>query len=157
MKKNDKLIAALNSLLVAKLTVINQFLVDSELCENSGHTKLHKVLQKLASDQMLLAEWLIERISFLNGSDTLAKLSTLMIGKTVSGMMSNSKKLNAFRTHNEAILLAQELNDEGTAELLTRIIKMEEVHINWTEIQREQIEQRGLENYLITQTESMAN
>ena len=132
-------------------------MVDSELCENSGYTKLHKVLQKLATDQMLLAEWLIERISFLDGSDTLSELSTLMISKTVSEMMTNSKKPDAFRTHYEAILLAQEVDDEVTAELLAKIIKMEEVHINWKEIQREQIEQRGLENYLMTQTESMAN
>ena len=157
MKKNDKLIAALNSLLVAKLISINQFMVDAEMCENSGYIKLHKVLQKLATDQMLLAEWLIERISFLDGSKTLSKLSAQMIGKTVSQMMINSTITDAFRSHNDAIMLAQELDDEDTADLLKKIIKMEEVHIDWAEIQREQIELTGLENYLITQTESMAN
>jgi bacterioferritin len=157
MKKNDKLIASLNALLVAKLIAINQFMVDSEMCDNSGYTKLHKVLQKLANDQMLLAEWLIDRISFLDGSNTLSRLSARMIGKTVSEMMKNSNLTDAFRPHNDALMLAQELGDEDTAELLTKIIKMEEVHIDWAEIQREQIELTGLENYLITQTESMVN
>jgi bacterioferritin len=157
MRKNDKLIAALNSILVAKLTDINQFMVDSEICENSGYHKLHKVLQKLATDQMLLAEWLIDRISFLDGSNTLSKLSAQMIGKTVSEMMKNAERQDAFRPHNEAIKLAQELNDYDSAELLSKIIKMEEVHIDWAEIQREQIEQQGLEKYLFAQTQSMAN
>jgi bacterioferritin len=157
MQKNDKLIAALNSLLVAKLIAINQFMVDAEMCENSGYNKLHKVLQKLATDQMLLAEWLIERISLLDGSKTLSKLSAQMIGKTVSQMMNNSNTTDAFRPHNEAFRLAKELDDEETADLLAKIIKMEEVHIDWAEIQREQIELTGLDNYLITQTESMAN
>ena len=157
MKKNDKLIAALNSLLVAKLISINQFMVDSEMCENSGYSILHKVLQKLATDQMLLAEWLIDRISFLDGSNTLSKLSALMIGKTVSEMMKNSNMTEAFRPHNDALKLAQELEDEDTSDLLTKIIKMEEVHIDWAEIQREQIALRGLEKYLVAQTENLAN
>jgi bacterioferritin len=157
MKKNDKLIAALNSLLVAKLISINQFMVDSEMCENSGYTKLHKVLQKLATDQMLLAEWLIDRISYLDGANTLSKLSALMIGKTVSEMMKSSNMTEAFRPHNDALMLAQELGDEDTSDLLSKIIKMEEVHVDWAEIQREQIELGGLEKYLVAQTGNLAN
>jgi len=157
MKKNDKLIAALNSLLVAKLISINQFMVDSELCENSGYAKLHKVLQKLATDQMLLAERLIDRISFLDGANTLSKLSALMIGKTVSEMMKSSNMTEAFRPHNDALMLAQELGDEDTSDLLSKIIKMEEVHVDWAEIQREQIELGGLEKYLVAQTGNLAN
>jgi len=35
---------------------------------------------------------------------------------------------------------------------LTRILKMEEDHVDWAEMQRAQIEQMGLENYLTNQT-----
>ena len=38
--------------------------------------------------------------------------------------------------------------------LLTKILKEEEGHVDWAEIQRAQIEQMGLENYLVNQTES---
>jgi len=34
---------------------------------------------------------------------------------------------------------------------------MEEGHVDWGEIQRAQIEQMGMENYLVNQTESPAN
>ena len=46
---------------------------------------------------------------------------------------------------------------KGTVDLLTMILKMEEGHIDWAEIQRAQIEQIGLENYLSTQTECPLN
>jgi len=157
MKTKDKLIATLNLLLVNKLTAINQYMVDSEICENSGYHKLQQVLHKLATDQMLLAEWLIDRISFLDGSNTLSKLSSLMIEKTVSEMMSNFNNPDAFQIHNDALILAQEADDEITARLLTKIIKMEDVNIDWAEIQHEQSEHSSLENQLIAQTESMAN
>jgi bacterioferritin (cytochrome b1) len=37
-------------------------------------------------------------------------------------------------------------------DLLTRILKMEEGHVDWAEMQRAQVEQMGLENYLANQT-----
>jgi bacterioferritin (cytochrome b1) len=40
----------------------------------------------------------------------------------------------------EAIKFAHEVDDQGTVDLLTTILKMEEVHVNWAEIQRVQIE-----------------
>jgi len=42
--------------------------------------------------------------------------------------------------------------DQSTADLLLKILKMEEVHADWAEVQRAQIEQMGMENYLANQT-----
>jgi len=42
MKGNEKLIGTLNSLLADELTVINQYMVHSEMCLNWGYEKLHK-------------------------------------------------------------------------------------------------------------------
>jgi bacterioferritin len=102
---------------------------------------------------MLHAEWLIERILFFDGSPTVSKLNPMKIGKTVSEMITNddNTELNVVREYNEAIKLAHEVDDEGTVELLTQILKMEEGHVDWAEIQRAQIEQMGLENYLASQ------
>jgi bacterioferritin len=157
MKEKKKLVAILNSILIEKLTSINQFMAHSEMCENLGYSRLHKAIQKMAMDQMLLAEWLIERISTLDGSNTLSKLNSLMIGKTVSELMSNNNKPDAFRAHNDAIKLALEDDDETTADLLKKILNLEAGPTDWAELQREQIEKKGLENYLITQAESMVN
>jgi bacterioferritin len=71
-------------------------------------------------------------------------------------MISNDDKdeLDAVQAYNEAIRLAREVDDQGSVDLLTKILKMEEGHVDWAEIQQAQIEQMGIENYLVNQTES---
>jgi len=155
MKGSKKLLLVFNSLLADELTAINQYVVHSEMCENWGYSKLHKAIWKQAMDEMHHAEWLIERIIFLDGIPTVTKLNTIKIGKTVSEMISNDNgdELDAVRSYNDAIRLAREVDDQGSVDLLTKILKMEEGHVDWAEIQQAQITQMGLENYLVNQAE----
>src|ERR1035437_3763222 len=159
MKGSKKLLVVLNSLLADELTVVNQYMVHSEICENWGYNKLHMAIRKQAIDEMHHAEWLIERIIVFEGAPTVSKLNPIKIGKTVSEMISNDHddELKVVHDYNEAIRLAREVDDEGSVDLLTKILKMEEGHVDWGEIQRAQIEQMGMENYLVNQTESPAN
>ena len=159
MKGSKKLLVVLNSLLADELTVVNQYMVHSEMCANWGYNKLHMAIRKQAIDEMHHAEWLIERIIFFEGAPTVSKLNPIKIGKTVSEMISNDHddELKVVHDYNEAIRLAHEVDDEGSVDLLTKILKMEEGHVDWGEIQRAQIEQMGMENYLVNQTESPAN
>jgi bacterioferritin len=159
MKGSKKLLLVLNSLLADELTVVNQYMVHSEMCENWGYNKLHMAIRKQAIDEMHHAEWLIERIIFFEGAPTVSKLNPIKIGKTVSEMISNDHddELKVVHDYNEAIRLAREVDDEGSVDLLTKILKMEEGHVDWGEIQRAQIEQMGMENYLVNQTESPAS
>jgi bacterioferritin len=156
MKGSKKLILVLNSLLADELTVVNQYMVHSEICENWGYNKLHMAIRKQAMDEMHHAEWLIERIIFFEGAPTVSKLNPIKIGKTVSEMISYDydDELKVVRDYNEAIELGREVKDQGSVDLLTKILKMEEGHVDWAEIQRAQIEQMGIENYLVNQTES---
>ena len=154
MKGNKELLTVLNSLLADELTAINQYMVHSEMCENWGYGKIHMAIRKQAMDEMHHAEWLIERIIFLDGAPTVSKLNAINIGKTVSEMIGNDDKdeLHAVHAYNEAIKLAREVDDQGSVELLTKILKMEEGHVDWAEIQKAQIEQMGIENYLVSQS-----
>jgi bacterioferritin len=114
-------------------------------------------IRKQAMDEMHHAEWLIERIIFLDGAPTVSKLNPIKIGKTVPEMISNddNDELAAVKAYNEAIKLSREVEDEGTIELLTKILKMEEGHVDWAEIQQAQIEQMGLANFLVNQATSV--
>ena len=154
MKGSKKLLLVLNSLLADELTVVNQYMVHAEMCENWGYNKLHSAIKKQAIDEMHHAEWLIERILFFDGAPTVSKLNSIKIGKTVSEMISNDydDELEVVHNYNEAIKLAREVDDQGSVDLLTRILKMEEDHVDWAEIQRAQINQMGMENYLSSQT-----
>ncbi|MCX6219378.1 MAG: bacterioferritin [Bacteroidia bacterium] len=159
MKGNKELLIVLNSLLADELTAINQYMVHSEMCENWGYEKLHQAIRKQAMDEMHHAEWLIQRILFFDGAPTVSKLNDIKIGKTVKEMISNDDQdeLEAVHAYNKAIKLAQEVGDHGTVDLLTKILKMEEGHVDWAEMQRAQIEQMGLENYLAGQNASPAS
>lgn len=153
MKGNKELLIVLNSLLADELTVINQYIVQFEMCANWGYSKLHKAFQKQAIDEMHHAELLIERILFFEGEPTVSKLNPIKIGKNVSEMISNDDEteLKVVSEYNNAIILALQVGDQGTVDLLTMILKEEEGHVDWTEIQRAQIEQMGIENYLVSQ------
>ena len=155
MKGNDKLIQALNGLLADELTAISQYMVHSEMCDNWGYEKLHKAIEKQAIDEMHHAEWHIQRILFLEGIPEVSKLRPMKIGKSVLEIVTNDQEAegDAIRAYNEGIALARQVGDNATVDLLTKILKMEEGHVDWAEIQRSQIEQMGLENYLANQTE----
>jgi bacterioferritin len=159
MKGNAKVIATLNQLLADELTAISQYMVHSEMCDNWGYEKLHKAIEKQAKDEMHHAEWLIRRIIFLEGAPVVSRLNPIKIGQTVSDMVSNDQKAEvaAVRAYNDAIGLAREVADQATADLLVQILKMEEGHADWAEMQRAQIEQMGLENYLANQTAGAAS
>lgn len=154
MKGNEKLIKVLNELLADELTAISQYMVHSEMCDNWGYEKLHKAIEKQAIDEMHHAEWLIQRILFLEGMPVVSKLHEMKIGKDVLEMLTNDQEaeLGAVKAYNAGIALASEVGDESTGDLLTTILKMEEGHHDWAKKQRAQIEQMGLENYLSNQT-----
>ena len=153
MKGNDKIIEALNHLLADELTAISQYMVHSEMCDNWGYEKLHKAIEAQAIDEMHHAEWLIGRIIFLEGIPIVSKLNPIKIGKTVPEMIANDKEaeIGAVNAYNSATRLAHEVDDQATVDLLIKILKMEEDHEDWNEIQESQIEQMGLQVYLSNQ------
>lgn len=157
MKGHPEILKVLNELLSDELTAIHQYMVEAEMCENWGYGKLHQAFQKIAIDEMHHAEWLIERILFFEGHPEI-KLGDLNIGATVPDMVNSvaTAEADAVKAYNQAIALAHQLADQGTVDLLIKILTMEEGHIDWAEAQRDQIEHMGLANYLSMQTEGAA-
>ncbi len=153
MKGNAKILATLNDLLADELTAINQYMVQSEMCDNWGYEKLHKSIEKRAIDEMKHAEKLIGRILFLEGTPIVSKLNKINIGADVESQHKNdwNSEQGAVKAYNEGIRLAVEVADNGTRELLESILKDEEDHIDWIEAQLDQIAQMGLQNYLEAQ------
>ena len=153
MKGNEKIIKHLNTRLSEELTAINQYMVHSEMCDNWGYGRLHKLIEKRAIDEMKHAEKLIARILFLDGLPIVSNLNKVHIGAEVPKMHENdrSAEVSAIRGYNESIRLAVEVGDNGTRELLESILKEEEEHIDNLEAQLDQISQMGVQNYLVEQ------
>ena len=153
MKGNEKVIEHLNLRLAEELTAINQYMVHSEMCDNWGYERLHKMIEKRAIDEMKHAEKLIARILFLDGRPIVSNLNKVHIGAEVPKMHESDRGAEeaAIRGYNESIRVAVEFGDNGTRELLEAILKEEEDHIDVLEAQLDQIKQMGVQNYLVEQ------
>ncbi|HMD89193.1 MAG TPA: bacterioferritin [Anaerolineaceae bacterium] len=151
MKGNDKVIENLNYQLADELTAVSQYMVHSSMCENWGYGKLHQVTEGRAKDEMKHAEMLIERILFLEATPVVAKLNKMVIGEKVEDQLKIDleSEIGAIKGYNVGIRLVSEAGDYGSAELLKSILKDEEAHLDWLEAQLDEIDQMGIQNYLV--------
>jgi bacterioferritin len=153
MKGNPEILEQLNEALSEELTAINQYFLHSEMCENWGYKKQSAASKKQSIDEMKHAEALIERILFLDGKPNLSKYQALTIGQTVPDMIANDLKLeyNAVALYNRIIEAASKKNDQGTAELLKKILREEESHVDSLEEMQDEIRDMGVQIYLSVQ------
>ena len=153
MKGNQKVIDFINFLLADELTAVSQYMVHAEMCADWGYTELAEAIEKRAIEEMKHAETHIGRILFLEGTPIVSNLNPMHIGPDVLTMLKNdhASEEGAIGAYNKGIKLCVEESDNGTREMLEGILKDEEAHIDWIEAQLDQIEQMGIQNYLVEQ------
>ncbi len=153
MKGNKRLIETLNSLLADELTAISQYMVHSGMCENWGYGKLHDHFEKRAIDEMKHAEKLIGRILFLEGTPIVSNLLDMHIGPDVPKQLQNdhTAEEGAIKAYNAAIVVAGDVADYATRQILEEILKDEDRHIDRIEELQDQIAQMTLGVFLSAQ------
>jgi len=153
MKGNAKLIEALNDVLTAELTGINQYFIHAKMCGNWGYRRLAEVNRKESVSEMKHADELIERILFLDGVPNMQRLGKVRVGETVAEQLKldHGLEIDAISRLNKTIALAVDVDDNGSRELLEKILVSEEEHVDWLEAQLELIKQVGEQNYLAQQ------
>lgn len=153
MKGDPKVIALLQQVLKAELTAINQYFLHSEMCENWGYYKLAGLTKAESIEEMGHAEVLIERILLLDGTPNMSDYFKINIGQDVKAQLQNDLQLeyDAVKRLNEGIKLCVAAGDNGSRDLLSKILSDEEHHIDWLEGQLHAIDEMGLQNYLSQQ------
>ena len=153
MRGNDDVIEALNDVLTAELTAINQYFVHYKMCENWGYKKLAHNKREESIEEMKHADDVIERILFLEGTPNMQRLSPIRVGETPieQHRLDLEVEVDAVLRLNKSIALAREKGDNGTRELLESILEDEEESVDWLEAQLHIVEQVGAENYLAEQ------
>lgn len=153
MRGDPKVIEALNDVLTAELTAINQYIVHSKMCENWGYTKLQNKKRELALEEMHDADEIIERILYFEGLPNMQRLNPVRVGETAPEQhkLDLEVEVSAIGRLNKGIALCRDRGDNGTRELLERILKGEEKHADWLEAQLHLIEEVGKEQYLAEQ------
>lgn len=153
MKGNEEVLATLNQMLADELTAINQYMVHSEMCADWGYTELHEAIEKRAIMEMRHAEKLIGRILFLEGIPIVSELNPIHIGSDVKEQFGRDREaeIGAIKLYNHGIRQAVELADNGTRAMLEGNLQDEEDHLDWLETQLFQIDQMGIQAYLVEQ------
>lgn len=154
MPRGDaQVIEALNDILTAELTAVNQYFVHAKMCENWGFHRLAKKKRDESIDEMKDADRVIERILYLEGTPNMQRLSPVRVGEDAveQHRLDLQMELEAVGRYNKAIALCREKADNGTRELLEGQLKGEEESVDWLESQLYLVETVGKERYLAEQ------
>jgi bacterioferritin len=154
VKGKKEVIARLNSALQEELTAINQYFVHAEMCHNWGYHRLGAYIKKQSIGEMKHAEELLERILFLEGIPNMQPLA-LTIGQNVKAQLEKDLALEvkAVGMYNESVKIARDAGDNASRELFERLLKDEEEHVDFLEMQLHQVKELGYERYLTQQLE----
>ena len=153
MQGSPEIIDFLNEALAAEVTAINQYFVNSKVCEDWGWARLAAKMREESIEEMHDAEKLMDRILYLDGMPRLESLSSVRAGSTVEEQMENDRQLEvaAIDRYRRGVALAEEQGDVGTRELLEHLLVGEEEHLDWIETQQTMIADIGVQRYLQSQ------
>jgi len=153
MQGAPELIAALNDVLTAELTAINQYFVHHKMCEDWGYKKLSDKKREESIEEMKHAEEVIERILYLDGTPNMQRMSPIKVGENAIEQHEVDLQLevDAVARLNKGVALAVDKGDNGTRELFERILRDEEESVDWHEAQLHLVKEVGRERYLAEQ------
>jgi len=153
MQGDAQVIEALNDVLAAELTAINQYFIHHKMCENWGYRRLSSKKREESLGEMKDAQAVIERILYLDGVPNMQRLNPVRVGEDPieQHRLDLAVEVEAIARLNKAIALCRDRADNGTRELLEQILKGEEAGADWLEAQLHIVEEIGKENYLAEQ------
>ena len=156
MKGDATVIEFLNKVLYNELTAINQYFLHYRMLDHWGMQKLAKFEYDESIDEMKHADWLSERILFLDGLPNFQLLGRLRIGETVEEVLKADLKLEmeALPLLRDAIEHCEKVRDYVSRDLFRRILDSEEEHVDTLERQFEMIERMGIANYVQLQSKA---
>ena len=153
MRGDAQVIEALNDVLTAELTAINQYFIHHKMCANWGYERLSKKKREESIGEMKDADAVIERILYLEGVPNMQRLNPVRVGEDPieQHKLDLALEREAIKRLNDGIALCVERGDNGTRELLESILKGEEDGADWLEAQLHIVEEIGKAAYLAEQ------
>jgi bacterioferritin len=153
MRGDPEVIELLNEVLTAELTAVNQYFVHAKMCSNWGYERLAHKKREESIEEMKDADAVIERILYLDGTPNMQRLNPVRVGEdpVEQHRLDLALETEAVARLNRGIALAVAKGDNGTRELLEKILHGEEEAVDWLESQLHVIDELGKEHYLAQQ------
>ncbi|MEN0062719.1 MAG: bacterioferritin [Myxococcota bacterium] len=153
VKAGKEVVEALNEILTAELTAVNQYFLHAKMMQNWGYLRLYKKIYEESIDEMRHADRLIDRILYLDGLPNVQRLGRVRIGENPKEIFESDLKLEleAIPRLNETLAFVREHVDHGTRHLLEEILVSEEEHLDWIEAQLHMMNEVGIPQYLAEQ------
>lgn len=153
VKGGKDIVVALNEVLTAELTAINQYFAHAKILSNWGFERLAAKVRAESIDEMNHADKVMDRILYLDGLPNVQRLGRIRIGETVREQFTSDQQLEleAIPRLNTAIALCRDQGDNGTRALLEEILVDEEAHLDWLETQLSLMDRLGETAYLAEQ------
>jgi bacterioferritin len=150
MRGDPAIINALNEVLTAELTGINQYFIHHRMCANWGYAKLSSKKRSESIDEMKHADRVIDRILYLDGVPNMQRMNPVRVGEDPieQHQLDLALEIDAVDRLNKGIALAREKADNGTRDLLEEILVNEEESVDWHETQLHLVKEIGKERYL---------
>ena len=154
MKGDARVIELLNVALKNELTAINQYWLHYRMLDHWGVQKLADFERHESIDEMKHADWLSERILFLDGLPNFQLLGRLRIGESVEEILKADMALEeeAIPTLRDGIAQAESVRDYVSRDLFLKILANEEEHVDYLEKQFDLIKLMGIGNYIQLQS-----
>jgi len=153
MKGDPEVLDVLGDVLAAELTAINQYFVHAKMLDNWGYKRLAEHKRKESIEEMHDADAIMERILYFDGVPNMMRMNPVKIGEDAVEQHRADLALEteAIARLNRGIAICRDKADNGTRELLERILKGEEEAADWLETQLHLVEELGKERYLAEQ------
>src|SRR3990172_3057651 len=105
MKGDPEVIKALNEILTAELTAINQYFIHARMCANWGYSRLATKKREESIEEMKDVEKVVDRILYLDGVPNMQKLNPVQVGEDAVEQHKADLKLetDAVARYNRAI------------------------------------------------------
>ena len=153
MKGDPQVLDVLSDVLAAELTAINQYFIHAKMCANWGYKKLAHKKREESIEEMRDADAVMERILYFDGIPNMMRMNPVKVGENPIEQheLDLALEVSAVERLNKGIAVCVAKGDNGTRELLERILKGEEHAIDWLESQLHLVKEVGKERYLAEQ------
>jgi bacterioferritin len=156
MLRDPKVVEHLNIQLTNELTAINQYFLHARTLRHWGVSKLGRKEYEESIEEMRHADWLIERILFLDGLPNVQRLNQVLVGQNVQEILEADLKLEekALTDLREGIAYCESVRDYVSRDLLLRILSDEEEHADFLDRQFDLIKLIGLQRYILLNSDA---